>query len=54
MKELEKKRIGRPPKPTEERRSVRLQMRTYPEILEKVKRVGTEAVEEAIRRIKEP
>lgn len=53
--EVEKqRRVGRPPKPPEERRSARLQMRTYPEIVEKVARVGTEAVEAAIRKIKEP
>lgn len=29
-------------------------MRTFPDIAEKAARVGTEAVEEAIRKIKEP
>jgi len=29
-------------------------MRTYPEIEDKARRVGTAAVEEAIRKIKEP
>lgn len=29
-------------------------MRTYPDVEEKVRRVGTEAVEKAIRAIKEP
>lgn len=52
--EMQKKKIGRPAKPLEERRSARLQMRTFPEIAEKVARVGTEAVEAAIRKIKEP
>jgi hypothetical protein len=47
------KRAGRPPKPPEQRRSARLQMRTYPDIAEKVARVGTEAVEAAIRNIEE-
>jgi hypothetical protein len=48
-----KKKPGRPVKPQDQRRSARLQMRTFPEIAEKVSRVGTEAVEEAIRKIKE-
>lgn len=54
MEKVNTKRAGRPPKPPEERRVARLQMRTYPEIVEKVSRVGTEAVEAAIRKIKEP
>lgn len=49
----EPKRIGRPPIPPEMRRSGRLSMRTHPEVEEKAKRVGTEAVERAIMRIKE-
>ena len=44
---------GRPAYPEEERRTGRLSMRTYPDIEEKAKRVGTERVEAAIRRIKE-
>lgn len=54
MEAPNKKRVGRPPKPPDERRSARLQMRTFPDIADKVARVGTEAVEEAIRKIKEP
>ena len=50
----ERKKAGRPVKPPEERRTARLQMRTFPDIAEKVARVGTEAVEAAIRKIKEP
>ena len=49
----EPKRIGRPPIPPELRRSARISMRTYPEVAEKAARVGTEAVERAIMRIKE-
>lgn len=48
------KRIGRPPLPDGQKRTVKLSMRTYPDIKEKLERVGTEAVEEAIRKIKEP
>jgi hypothetical protein len=44
---------GRPALPPEKKRSARLSMRTYTEIEEKARRVGTEAVEEAIRKIKE-
>jgi hypothetical protein len=44
---------GRPALPPDQKRSARLSMRTYPDIEEKARRVGTEAVEEAIRRIKE-
>lgn len=50
----EKKRPGRKPLPPEQRRTGRLAMRTYPDIEEKARRVGTEAVEAAIRKIKEP
>ena len=53
-KPAEKHKPGRPALPAELRRTARLQMRTYPEIADKVARVGTEAVEAAIRRIKEP
>ena len=45
---------GRPELPPGEARTARLSMRTLPEIEAKAKRVGTEAVEAAIRRIKEP
>lgn len=54
MKMQVQKKVGRPQKPAEERRTARLQMRTFPDIVEKVARVGTEAVEAAIRNIKEP
>jgi hypothetical protein len=54
METQEQKRKGRPPKPADERRTARLQMRTFPDIAEKAARVGTEAVEAAIRKIKEP
>lgn len=54
MEAQERKKAGRPAKPPEARRSARLQIRTYPDIAEKVARVGTEAVEAAIRKIKEP
>ena len=50
----EPKKPGRPPKPPGEGRTGRLSMRTLPEIEAKAKRVGTAAVEAAIRRIKEP
>lgn len=53
METKERKKAGRPPKPPEDRRSARLQMRTFPDIAEKVARVGTEAVEAAIRKIEE-
>ena len=48
------KKPGRPFVVPELRRSVRLQIRTYPDVLDKAGRVGTEAVEAAIRKIKEP
>ena len=50
----EPKKAGRPALPPGEARTARLSMRTYPAIEAKAKRVGTEAVEAAIRRIKEP
>lgn len=50
----EKKGRGRPTLPPEQKRTARLSMRTYPDVEEKVRRVGTEAVEKAIRAIKEP
>ena len=53
METQEQKKKGRPPKPASERRTARLQMRTFPDIAAKVARVGTEAVEAAIRKIKE-
>ena len=53
METQEPTRKGRPPKPPEKRRTARLQMRTFPDIAAKVARVGTEAVEAAIREIKE-
>jgi hypothetical protein len=51
---VEKKGRGRPALPPEQKRTARLSMRTYPDVEEKVRRVGTEAVEKAIRAIKEP
>lgn len=51
---VERKGRGRPALPPEQKRTARLSMRTYPDIEEKARRVGTEAVEEAIRKIKEP
>lgn len=53
-KPAEKTKPGRPALPPALRRTARLQMRTYQEIADKVARVGTEAVENAIRRIREP
>lgn len=50
----EKKKVGRPELPPEQRRTGRLAMRTYPDVEEKARRVGTPAVEAAIRNIKEP
>lgn len=49
----DKKKVGRPALPPELQRTARLQIRTYPEIAAKVARVGTAAVEAAIRKIKE-
>jgi hypothetical protein len=49
----EKKKAGRPSLPVDKRRTARLSMRTYPDVEEKARRVGTEAVEAAIRKIKE-
>jgi hypothetical protein len=49
----DKKKAGRPPLPIEQRRTARLAMRTYPDVEEKARRVGTAAVEAAIRKIKE-
>lgn len=53
-KKSEPKKLGRPPMPPGLRRNARLSMRTYQEIADKAARVGTEAVEAAIRSIKEP
>ena len=50
----EQKKPGRPALPPEQKRTGRLSMRTYPDVEEKARRVGTEAVEQAIRAIKEP
>lgn len=49
----ERKKPGRPALPPEQKRTARLSMRTYPDVEEKARRVGTAAVEEAIRAIKE-
>ena len=53
-KPADPKKAGRPTLPSGEARNGRLSMRTYPAIEAKAKRVGTAAVEAAIRRIKEP
>lgn len=50
----EPKKPGRPALPPELRRTARLSMRTYQDVADKAARVGTAAVEAAIRRIKEP
>ena len=50
----EPKKTGRPALPPELKRIARLSMRTYPDVADKAVRVGTKAVEAAIRRIKEP
>lgn len=50
---VEKKKPGRPELSPEKRRTGRLAMRTYPDVEEKARRVGTAAVEAAIRKIKE-
>lgn len=49
----ETKKMGRPALPPERKRTGRLSIRTYPDIEEKARRVGTAAVEEAIRAIEE-
>jgi hypothetical protein len=54
MSNVEQKRLGRPSLPVEKKRTARLSMRTYPDVEEKARRVGTEAVERAIRAIREP
>lgn len=51
---VEQKKPGRPALPPEQKRTGRISMRTYPDVEEKARRVGTEAVEKAIRSIKEP
>ena len=48
------KKTGRPALPPELKRTARLSMRTYQDVADKATRVGTAAVEAAIRRIKEP
>lgn len=48
----EKKQPGRPALPPEKKRTARLSMRTYPDVEEKARKVGTAAVEAAIRKIK--
>jgi hypothetical protein len=52
--EAAQKKPGRPPAPPDKKRSARLQMRVFPDVAEKAARVGTAAVEAAIRKIKEP
>jgi hypothetical protein len=51
---LEEKKLGRPALPIDQKRRGRISMRTYLDVEEKARRVGTEAVEKAIRAIKEP
>jgi hypothetical protein len=53
MEQTKPKKRGRPPKPPGEGRSARLQMRTFPDVVEKAARVGSVKVEAAIRGIKE-
>lgn len=53
-KTVEPKSPGRPALPPEQKRTGRISMRTYPDVEEKVRRVGTKLVEAAIRAIKEP
>ena len=50
--QIERKKSGRPALPPGQKRSARLSMRTYSDVAEKAARVGTLAVEDAIRRIK--
>jgi hypothetical protein len=50
----DQKKPGRPPLPAEQKRTGRISMRTYIDVEEKARRVGTEAIEKAIRAIKEP
>lgn len=45
---------GRPALPDDLKRTARISMRTYPDIAEKAARLGTEGVEKAIRRAREP
>lgn len=44
---------GRPRLPEQQKRSGRLSMRVFPDVEAKARRVGTEAVEKAIRAIEE-
>ena len=46
------KKAGRPSLPPELKRTARLSMRTYQDVADKAARLGTLAVEDAIRRIK--
>lgn len=45
----ESKRIGRPPLPEDQRRTGRIHIRTYPDVAEAAKRMGTEELEKLIR-----
>ena len=54
MPDATAKKSGRPAFPPGKARTGRLSMRTFPDIEAKARRVGTEAVEASIRRIKEP
>lgn len=49
-----KKKAGRPELPIGQRRTSRIEIRTYLDVAAKARRVGTASVEAAIRKIKEP
>jgi len=51
--EQPKNKGGRPPFPPEQRRSARFAMRTFPDIVEKARRLGNAAIEQLIRDAKE-
>ena len=50
----ELKKAGRPALPPELKRTARLSMRTYQDVADKAARLGTAAIEAAIRNIKSP
>lgn len=50
----EPRRRGRPPAPPGTTRTAKLDMRTYPDVAEKARRLGTEALERLIREAEEP
>jgi hypothetical protein len=49
MTDEQRARIGRPPLPESERRTGRIHLRTYPDVEEIFKRMGTEELERVIR-----